>query len=202
MQYKSLEDFVSQQLELLNLERDAEIAESRRLQENLSAKQLQEKGVCILSLVVQGLRSGLYGRTILTFGSKMAGKELPSSNMSSGIAFSFSSAFTALYLLKNICTGDIVGIFSNSSASQLEKDQICSGIVSCVKSNTIEVALDSDCENIDLDDNECYKLLQLANNVTHRRLKMYVFFLAFSLGWCCLWKLIFLCLCSHQQGTE
>ena len=39
MKYNSLEDFVIQQLELLNLERDAEIAENRRLQEIISAKQ-------------------------------------------------------------------------------------------------------------------------------------------------------------------
>lgn len=87
MQFKSLEDFVIQQLELLNLERDAEIAESRKLQETFSAKQLQERGVCILNLVVHGMRSGLYGRTIITFGSKLVGKELPSSNMSSGNIF-------------------------------------------------------------------------------------------------------------------
>lgn len=84
MKYSSIEDFVCQQLELLNLERDAEIAESRRLQENVPAKQLQEKGVCILNLVVQGLRSGLYGRTIVTFACKLVGKELPSSNLGSG----------------------------------------------------------------------------------------------------------------------
>ena len=36
MKYNSLEDFVIQQLELLNLERDAEIAENRRLQEIIS----------------------------------------------------------------------------------------------------------------------------------------------------------------------
>ncbi len=70
-------------------------------------------------------------------------------------------------------SGDIVGIFSNSSASQLEKDQICSGIISCVKTCTIEVALDMDTENVDLNENDCYKLLQLANNVTYRRLKGY-----------------------------
>ena len=84
MEYNSLEDFVSQQLDLLNLERDAEIAESRRLQENIPAKQLQEKGIGLLNLNVHGLRSGLYGRTIVTFCCKIAGKELPSSNLSSG----------------------------------------------------------------------------------------------------------------------
>lgn len=177
MQYNSIEDFVIQQLELLNLERDAEIAESRRLQENISAKQLQEKGVCILNLVVQGIRSGLYGRTIITFGCKLAGKELPSSNLSSG-NFSFVVRKQSPVVISNIflkyCLGDIVGIFPNSSASQLEKDQICSGIVSCLKSSTIEIALDTDCDNVDLNDNDCYKLLQLANSVTYRRLKVYV----------------------------
>jgi hypothetical protein len=65
---------VIQQLELLNLERDAEIAESRRLQENISAKHLQEKGViCILNLVVQGIRICLYGRTIISFGCNPSG---------------------------------------------------------------------------------------------------------------------------------
>ena len=67
--------------------------------------------------------------------------------------------------------GDIVGIFLNSSASHVEKDQICSGIVSCLKGKTLEVALDLDSENVDLNDNETYKVIQLANNVTYRRLK-------------------------------
>lgn len=53
----------------------------------------------------------------------------------------------------------------------MEKDQICSGIISCTKTNTIEVALDLDMENIDLNESDAYKLVKLANNVTYRRLK-------------------------------
>lgn len=105
MQFNSIEDFVSQQLELINLEKDAEVAESRRLQENVPPKQLQEKGVCILSLVIQGLRSGLYGRTIVTFGCKLVGKELPSSNLSSGrICFHFCTSNSNFGLFLNIFT--------------------------------------------------------------------------------------------------
>ena len=85
MKYASVEDFVSQQLNLLNLERDAEISESRKLQENTTAKQLQEKGVCLMNLSLQCIRSGLYGRSVASFASKIVGKELPSTNLSSGI---------------------------------------------------------------------------------------------------------------------
>lgn len=84
MKYASVEDFVSQQLNLLNLERDAEISESRKLQENTTAKQLQEKGVCLMNLSLQCIRSGLYGRSVASFSSKIVGKELPSTNLSSG----------------------------------------------------------------------------------------------------------------------
>ena len=84
MLFHSVEDFVRKQLNLLNLERDAEIAESRKLQETVSGKQLQEKGVCLLNLTLQNIRSGLYGRSIASFGSKIVGKELPSTNLSSG----------------------------------------------------------------------------------------------------------------------
>ena len=162
MKYASVEDFVSQQLNLLNLERDAEISESRKLQENTSAKQLQEKGVCLMNLSLQCIRSGLYGRSVASFASKIVGKELPSTNLSSGIL----DIFKILAIV-----GDIVGIFPNGGTTQLEKDQICSGIISCTKANTIEVALDLDMENIDLNESDAYKLVKLANNVTYRRLK-------------------------------
>ena len=67
-------------------------------------------------------------------------------------------------------TGDIVGVFTNNS-SLLEKDQICSGIISRVKTGCVEVALDLDTENIELNNTDSYKILKLANNVTYRRLK-------------------------------
>ena len=65
--------------------------------------------------------------------------------------------------------GDIVGIFSSSSASH--KDQLCTGIINCSKASLIEVAIDLDAENINLDDTDCYKIIKLANNVTYKRLK-------------------------------
>lgn len=81
--YSNIEDFVSCQLDLVNLERDAEVSESRKMHDSVPAKQLQEKGICLLNLTLQGIRSGLYGRTLVTFTNKM-GKDLPATDLSSG----------------------------------------------------------------------------------------------------------------------
>lgn len=82
--YNSVEDFISQQLELLKIEKEAEIAQNRALQESVAPKVLQEKGICLLSLRVVNIRSGLYGRTVVTFGPKIVGNELPSTSLSPG----------------------------------------------------------------------------------------------------------------------
>lgn len=175
MKYGSAEEFVIRQLELLNIERDAEIAEGRKLQESTTAKILQEKGICLTNLALLNIRAGLYGRTIATFGSKIMGKELPSTNLGSGkllLLFLFFFWFKLFIVWCNfLFLGDIVGIFPNAGMSMFEKDQICSGIVSSTKTATIDVALDLDTENVELNENDSYKILKLANNVTYRRLK-------------------------------
>lgn len=82
--YAGVDDFVARQMQLINLERDAEIDENRKLHDNVPAKQLQENGVCLLNLVLLNLRSGLFGRSIASFACRVADKELPSSDFSSG----------------------------------------------------------------------------------------------------------------------
>uniref|UniRef100_A0ABI8AST6 Helicase SMUBP-2/HCS1 1B domain-containing protein n=1 Tax=Felis catus TaxID=9685 RepID=A0ABI8AST6_FELCA len=63
----AVESFVSKQLDLLELERDAEVEERRSWQENISLKELQSQGVCLLKLQVSSQRTGLYGRLLVTF---------------------------------------------------------------------------------------------------------------------------------------
>jgi hypothetical protein len=84
MKYNHVEDFVVHQLELLKLERNAEIAENQKLLENVSSKKLEEKGVCLTNLVISHIRSGLYARTIIAFIGKVAGKMLPATSLSNG----------------------------------------------------------------------------------------------------------------------
>lgn len=58
--------FVKKTLSLLTVERNAEIEETKSLQENISPKELQRRGVCLLKLRIRSRRTGLYGRHLLT----------------------------------------------------------------------------------------------------------------------------------------
>lgn len=60
-----IEQFVSKTLELLQEEREAEIEETKAWQENVSPRDLQSKGVCLLKLQIGSQSTGLYGRTLV-----------------------------------------------------------------------------------------------------------------------------------------
>lgn len=83
----AVESFVTKQLDLLELERDAEVEERRSWQENISLKELQSRGVCLLKLQVSGQRTGLYGRLLVTFEPRRCGSvaALPSNSFTSGV---------------------------------------------------------------------------------------------------------------------
>jgi len=68
----------------------------RILHENISAKELERRGVCLLKLIIASRRVGLYGRTVLQF---EAAKDLPSHNITPG---------TVLVFIINYCVGMII----------------------------------------------------------------------------------------------
>lgn len=53
----------------------------RLLQENIPAKELERRGVCLLRLVIASRHMGLYGRTVLQFETA---KDLPSHSFTPG----------------------------------------------------------------------------------------------------------------------
>ncbi|XP_038663403.1 DNA-binding protein SMUBP-2 [Scyliorhinus canicula] len=145
-----MEIFVSQNLELLQEERAAEIEETRAWQENISVKELQRRGVCLLKLQVVSQKTGLYGRFLVNFEPRRheTNAALPSNNFSSG---------------------DIVGLYDSQGSAPL--DQLASGIVTRITQNSITVAFDEPSDKLNFDSNCSYKLLKLANDVTYKRLK-------------------------------
>ena len=60
------------------------IASCSALWEHVSAKELQQRGVCLLKLRVSSQRTGLYGRTVLAFETYWPGNELPAHNFTPG----------------------------------------------------------------------------------------------------------------------
>ncbi|XP_030896102.1 DNA-binding protein SMUBP-2-like [Leptonychotes weddellii] len=83
----AVESFVTKQLDLLELERDAEVEERRSWQENISPKELQSRGVCLLKLQVSSQRTGLYGWLLVTFEPRRCASAavLPSNSFTSGL---------------------------------------------------------------------------------------------------------------------
>ncbi|CAC5358319.1 IGHMBP2 [Mytilus coruscus] len=143
-----MEKFIETHLKLLDLERETEIEETRILTEKLPPKELQRRGVCLLKLRISGRKTGLYGRTILSFEASGGIKEFPS---------------------HNITSGDIVGLCQSSSDQQT--DSAGSGIITRVSQTEINVAFDESQDLFSLDDDALYKLTKLANDVTYKRIK-------------------------------
>uniref|UniRef100_A0A8C5LCH1 DNA-binding protein SMUBP-2 n=1 Tax=Jaculus jaculus TaxID=51337 RepID=A0A8C5LCH1_JACJA len=149
MASSAVEDFVTKQLELLELERDAEVEERRSWQEHSSLKELQSRGVCLLKLQISSQRTGLYGQRLVTFEPRkcIAGAELPSNSFSSG---------------------DIVGLYDATN----ENGQLATGVLTRITQKSVTVAFDETHDfQLSLDRDSLYRLLKLANDVTYKRLK-------------------------------
>ncbi|KAI4875806.1 hypothetical protein NFI96_017152 [Prochilodus magdalenae] len=144
-----VESFVSRTLELLQEEREAEIEETRTWQQNLSLKNLQQKGVCLLKLQIGSQRTGMHGRLLVSFEPrKSVGPSVLPSN-------SFGP-------------GDIVGLFESEGCSQ--PNQLCSGVVTRVTQASITVAFDDTQDGVSLESYGLYNIMKLANDVTYKRL--------------------------------
>ncbi|KAI3371259.1 hypothetical protein L3Q82_023878 [Scortum barcoo] len=146
----AVEEFVSKTLELLQEEREAEIEETRIWQENISPKDLQNKGVCLLKLQIGSQSTGLYGRTVIILEPR---KHLGFSSLPSN---SFGP-------------GDIVGLYDTGGCTAAS--QIGTGIVTKASQTSISVAFDDTNNGLSFNTDALYNLLKLANDVTYKRMK-------------------------------
>ncbi|KAF7654221.1 hypothetical protein LDENG_00072190 [Lucifuga dentata] len=146
----AIEQFVAKTLELLQEEREAEVEENRIWQENISLKDLQSKGVCLLKLQIGSQSTGLYGRTVVILEPR---KHL-------GVSSLPSNSFGP---------GDIVGLYDTGECSAAS--QIGTGIVTRVSQASISVAFEDSKDGLSFETDSLYNLLKLANDVTYKRMK-------------------------------
>eukprot|EP00063_Salmo_salar_P006732 XP_013981567.1 PREDICTED: DNA-binding protein SMUBP-2 [Salmo salar] len=145
-----VECFVSKTLELLQEEREAEIEETKLWQENISLKDLQSKGVCLLKLQIGSQSTGLYGRSLLLLEPRkhMGVSVLPSNNFG---------------------PGDIVGLYDLDGCKP--SSQLCTGVVTRISQSAVTVACEDSPDGLNLDTDALYNLMKLANDVTYKRMK-------------------------------
>ena len=136
-----LEAWTQKQLELVDMERMAEEAQTADEQETLSLKQLEERGVVIGSLVLTERKHGLGGRTLVTLcrSKALGGKKNDKGKTE-------SSGSEPLLPAHCFGGGDIVALRKANVAhvpSSSSKEQELRGLVYRVMENKIVVALDS-----------------------------------------------------------
>ncbi|MBN3288201.1 SMBP2 protein, partial [Polyodon spathula] len=122
----------------------------RLWQENVSLKELQRKGVCLLKLHIGSQKTGLYGRLLVTFE--------PRKYDSSAVLCSNSFG-----------PGDIVGLCDSEGIGP--SSQLATGVVTRVTQSFLSVAFDESSDGLSLDNEGPFNLLKLANDVTYKRLK-------------------------------
>lgn len=141
-----LDVFIDKMTRLIELERQAEIEETRRLLATLKPAELQRRGRCLLDLRSSGTRFGLGGR----------------------IQLDLVPASTPQLPAHRIQVGDVVAILNMKSTSKKALDEAPTGVVAKVRRDSVTVALDRDLES---DLAGALRLDKVANDVTYRRLR-------------------------------
>jgi len=147
-----LDSFVAEQLKLLGLEREAEIAEAHQLHGNAILRSLCQAGLALQRLVIEGSSTGLYGRTVVTFAPGAPSTELAS---------------------HSIGPGDIVGVRGLEQRQKEEGEERKdppSGVVTRTSATKVTVAFEAGVEELEAAEQMSLGLVKLANDVTHKRL--------------------------------
>ncbi len=142
--------FVEKHLRLLELERQAEVEETARLQVSLPAQELERRGLSLLRLRVQDEFTGLGGRTLLEL-EQIQGGDLPATR---------------------IQPGDLVLLRSSKDSGRPGAAPLRAGdptaVVFRIKSRRITVAFDELPED---PLKEPLRIDRVANDITYRRLR-------------------------------
>ncbi|MGA1525802.1 MAG: AAA domain-containing protein, partial [Planctomycetota bacterium] len=137
-----LDTFIRRQLELLELEREAEIQEVERLRAELADVELERRGLTLRRLTLRDTDVGLGGRTLLVLEPSKGG-ELPAHRFASG---------------------DLVALREgrDDEAARI-------GVVDSVRRDTIRIAIETDEEGDELP--HLIRLDRLVPDVTFRRMR-------------------------------
>ena len=168
LQELALEAYVDASIELLKLERDAEVSEATAAFATRSSDDLASAGISLFRLTVGNLRVGLMGRSVADVGDAF-GRPLPAHRFTVGDIVGIALSARG----KGAATRRAVAASSGDAREQYD----ASGVVTVVTQTSIGIALDSksgptngdgDGDVISLGDH--VRLDRLADDVTFKRL--------------------------------
>lgn len=144
-------------LKCIDLERGADIDQTSELLNSLPPKKLAAKGLAIINLSSENIKTGLGGRTILELKNDLGGHE------------------SELIVAGDIRTGDIVRIDKTASSTKKkskEEDTGCEGVVTRVSQTSIVITIDENFEEKILNIvNDKLWIVKISNSITYKRME-------------------------------
>ncbi len=146
-------------LKCIGLERGADIDQTSLLLNTLPPKKLAAKGLAIINLTSENIKTGLGGRTILELKNDLGGHESES------------------IVAGDIRTGDIVRIDKIASSTKKKPktediDTACEGVVTRVSQTSIVITIDENFEEKILNiANDKLWIVKISNSITYKRME-------------------------------
>ena len=153
---QTIDDFLENQLNLINLEFEEEKAYYEKFYE-ISSFELEKSGLCLNNVVCKSLKIGLYGRTLATFTKPYYNDKIP------------DKSFFKLPNLK-FGPGDNISIFKTMPYF-LDEKILISGIIHKKTNYKITIAFEKYLEVPNELDTDKVSIIITSNEVTHKRYK-------------------------------
>ena len=167
--FPPIETYIDNQKKLLNLEHDTELVQHKQLLSTLSLSELESMGLCISKLVVSTIKTGLFGKLLLTLAAKNYNKKELESNPS------LLERMNDKFSHHKFTPGDTIGLFEMSMDNagvlpNLTQKPSIEGVLYQLKQHKIIIAINNNLEDEnDNIDNKCYALILMTNEVTYKR---------------------------------
>nr|SZF06493.1 DNA-binding protein SMUBP-2 [Psoroptes ovis] len=143
----TIESWIQKQLKLIKLDYDEELERNQDLRGKHSLKQLEKSGHAIRKLILTNQRTA-FAKKVIQFSVRPEKRD------------------TINLINSGITHGDIVGVTVQEQTSAQ-----CTGVVLQVKRLTCEIAFNTETTFFDEERDKLFNIIQLANDITYRRIK-------------------------------
>ena len=156
--------FVESQKELLNLEKSDEIEQYQQLLKESTVKDLEQSGICLSKLVVDKVKTGLYGKILYSLRASNYDKQALAENES------LRKKMTEKFSQHRFSPGDAVGLyeFRENKGPDFNSKPLLQGVVYRVKEFNVIVSVNDSSVDSNYEQSMFY-LIVMTNEVTYKR---------------------------------
>jgi ATP-dependent RNA/DNA helicase IGHMBP2 len=156
--------FVDKQKALLALEHDEEASQHQQLLSTMTIPELESMGTCLSKLCITNVKSGLYGKILLSLAPRGYHKKELESNPS------LKEHYDDKFSHHKFGPGDTIGLFElqDNSVPDLTSKPTMEGLIYQMKQHKVIIAVNDEPDDPNYS-NKSYVLVLMTNEVTYKR---------------------------------